>query len=288
VSPQDGAILITGALGGMGAASARTLGNAHGRLLLTDRDADRLERSAVEFEDIGVKCRTVVGDLSDPSSIADVVDAVRDEGGLRALVHTAAISPTMADWRTVIAVDLVGTMRLLDGLLPLATQGSVAVCFASIAAHMDRPIAPAVTAALDEPLHDDLLDRLAVGSDEAPTSGLAYIWAKTAIVRWCERLAGPWGARGARIVSLSPGLIDTPMGRLELEENPAKRPMMTVTPLRRPRAEGQSELPGRCDEIADTVAFLCSDNASFISGCDIRVDGGFIGAWRYPSVPSRR
>jgi NAD(P)-dependent dehydrogenase (short-subunit alcohol dehydrogenase family) len=155
----------------------------------------------------------------------------------------------------------------------------VAVCIASIAAHMRRPTPEGLLDALADPLSEHLLDRLAA-LDPPPNGGSAYVWAKTAIVRECEARGRSWGEIGARIVSVSPGLIDTPMGRFELETNPVKAPMTSVTPLRGAAAGRRDDLPGTPDDIARAVAFLCSDDASFINGCDLRVDGGFISAWR--------
>jgi NAD(P)-dependent dehydrogenase (short-subunit alcohol dehydrogenase family) len=186
----------------------------------------------------------------------------------------------MGDWRSVLTVDYLGTVRLLDGLLPHAGPGTAAICFASLAAHQGHLVSAETFSALDDPRSGDLFDRLAAAADGEITSGAAYIWSKIAIVRLCERAAVAWGARGARIVSLSPGLIDTPMGRLELD-NPRKKPLLGLTPLVRERRDGQSELPGRCEDIAQAVAFLASDAASFITGCDIRIDGGLTGALRY-------
>lgn len=278
MTDSGGVVLITGALGGMGSASARALAADGTRMLLTDRDPVRLEEAAAEISKTGVRCTTFVSELTDPNSIARLVDAVRDHGGLKTLVHTAALSPSMADWKSVLTVDYLGTVRLIEGLLPLASRGTSAICFASIAAHQGHPISAQTVDALDDPNHPDLLDRLVAAADGEITSGAAYIWSKTAIVRQCERWAVPWGARGARIVSISPGLMDTPMGRYELEHNPRKRPLMELTPLVRARAENQSALPGRCEDIAAAVTFLASDAASFITGCDLRVDGGLIGA----------
>jgi NAD(P)-dependent dehydrogenase (short-subunit alcohol dehydrogenase family) len=86
------------------------------------------------------------------------------------------------------------------------------------------------------------------------------------------------------VVSVSPGLIDTEMGRLELEHNPIKTWLAEITPVGGGRAGSdrsgpETVLPGRTDDIANAVAFLCSDRAAFVSGCDIRVDGGLIAAF---------
>ena len=87
-----------------------------------------------------------------------------------------------------------------------------------------------------------------------------------------------WGESGGRVVSVSPGLIDTAMGRLELQNNPMKQRMAELTPIGGDRSEPDTLLPGLTGDIADMVAFLCSDKASFVSGCDVRVDGGLTAA----------
>ena len=85
------------------------------------------------------------------------------------------------------------------------------------------------------------------------------------------------GERG-RVLSLSPGLIDTAMGRLELVNNPIKTWLAEQTPVGGGRTDPDTVLPGLTSDIAETVAFLCSDKAAFVSGCDIRVDGGLVAA----------
>jgi NAD(P)-dependent dehydrogenase (short-subunit alcohol dehydrogenase family) len=97
-------------------------------------------------------------------------------------------------------------------------------------------------------------------------------------MRACERLSGAWAERGGRIVSIAPGLIDTEMGRMEMQDDELIELMIAATPVKRP---GHSPLPGSPEDIAALVAFLCSDGASFISGCDIRIDGGLMGNGRH-------
>ena len=137
---------------------------------------------------------------------------------------------------------------------------------------------PAMDAVLDDPLAADLEARFQSLAGDEPDPGATYRLAKRGVIRLCERAAVAWGARGGRVVSLSPGLIDTEMGRLELVHNPIKTWMAEMTPVGGDRSGSDTVLPGRADDIANTVAFLCSDRASFVSGCDIRVDGGLIAA----------
>ena len=179
----------------------------------------------------------------------------------------------MADWRAVLTVDLVGTARLCAALSPLATAGTAIVCFASIAPLL-APYEPdeAAEAALADPLAPDFVDRLraAVGSS-IEHSGLAYMWAKRGVHRLVQREAVPLGRRGARICSVTPGIIDTPMGRQEAAARSTNDLLVSHTPLGR---EGHPE------EVAAAVAFLLADEASFINGIDFPVDGGVIAAVR--------
>ncbi len=98
-------------------------------------------------------------------------------------------------------------------------------------------------------------------------SGFAYAVAKRGVIRAAGRAAVRWGRRGGRVNSLAPGLIDTPMGRQELEQQPIMKEMLERTPLGR---------VGDPREVAAVVAYLVSDAASFISGIDVLVDGGMI------------
>jgi NAD(P)-dependent dehydrogenase (short-subunit alcohol dehydrogenase family) len=139
---------------------------------------------------------------------------------------------------------------------------------------------PAVDPVLDEPVAPGLRRRLEDALGSPLTTGTAYSLAKRGVIRLCERAATVWGAKGGRVVSLSPGLIDTPMGRLELRDNEGKRGLIGITPVIAPADGGSSELPGRNSDIADVVEFLVSPRARFLNGCDVRVDGGLVAALR--------
>ena len=273
--------VVTGAAGAMGSACARAVGPHADVLVLTDCDEARLTAAADELRTLGGVIRTVVGDIADPVVVKELAAGAAASGRLRALVHTAGVSPSMAPWSEILRVDLVGTARLLDGFLDRVVPGSVAICIASIAGHLGA-FDPAMDAVLDAPLVADFASRFRSQLGMEPDPGSTYRLAKRGVIRLCERAATPWGSRGGRLLSLSPGLIDTEMGRLELVHNPIKEQMAARTPVRSARQDPQAALPGHETDIADAVAFLCSERASFVSGCDVRVDGGLVAAMQHP------
>ena len=266
-------LVITGGAGGMGLACAWALAD-RGHLLLIDVDEGQLAAARSELSAQGCSVETLQCDVTSPADVATVADRVRAAGRFRCLVHTVGVSPEMADARTVIEVDLVGSVRITDAVFPLVEPGSSAILFGSIAGYSDMD--PAIEKLLCDPLADGLFGTVESVLGQPMDSATAYVLAKRGVMRLAERLATPWGAKGGRVVAISPGLIDTAMGRLELERQPVIPLMIELTPVKRP----ESPLPGRVGEIAALVAFLESDGAGFISGCDIRVDGGLVGAAR--------
>jgi len=263
--------IVTGGGRGMGLACAQRLTGLVDTLLLVDRDEESANAAAKE---LSVTARGTVEpfvlDITDADGLARLAARVGELGTLRAVAHAAGISPTMADWRRIFTVDLVGTAMLAEALRPLATTGTAMVCFASMAPLLGGTTDPVVDAVLDDPLHERFLDRIheAVGSDiENP--GLAYMWAKRGVHRFVKQEAVRLGPVGARACSLSPGIIDTPQGRQEAESNPRMEALVQLTPLGR---------TGRSEEVAAVVAFMLSDEAGFLNGIDILVDGGVCAA----------
>jgi NAD(P)-dependent dehydrogenase (short-subunit alcohol dehydrogenase family) len=270
----DDVVVITGGAGAMGLACAKAL-TARARLLLLDDAEEPLDHAAQALIAAGATLVARRCDVSSPSDVSAIPDLAASMGRFRALVHTAGVSPAMAEPRRVLEVDLIGPARVTNTLFPLAGPGSSAILIGSIAGYSE--VKPSVEALLDDPLAEGFLAAVEQALDGPLDSATAYVLAKKGVMRLAERLAISWGRRGGRTVTVSPGLIDTPMGRLELASQPIVPAMAEVTPVQRP---GQ-RLPGRPEDIASAVAFLISDEAAFISGCDIRVDGGLVGAGKH-------
>jgi NAD(P)-dependent dehydrogenase (short-subunit alcohol dehydrogenase family) len=258
--------VVTGAARGMGFACVESLLRRGDQVVAVDLTAPEIEGA------VGIGA-----DISDPDSVGSLVERCASLGAFRGLVHAAGISPTMADSRRVFEVDLIGTQLLLDGFETLVQPGSAAACFASSAAYqvMLAGPAPELDALVENPMAPEFLARAA---DLLPDSGMAYAWAKRGVIRAAARAAVSWGRRGGRVNSVSPGLIDTEMGRQEFDSQPVMKFMLDVTPLGR---------FGRPEEIADVVTWLVSEEASFVTGTDVLADGGCLQGLRATAGPEQ-
>jgi len=258
--------IATGAGRGMGLACAERLAATSDVLVAVDRDEVTLGEAVPALGALGASVVPVTLDVTDAAALAALADQVRGLGSLGGVAHAAGISPTMADWRAVLSVDLVGTALLVEALTPLVTDGTAMVCFASMAAHLMASMAdPAADAALDDPLAPDLLDRLHAALGESiEDPGVAYGQAKRGVQRLVRRTAIAWGPNGGRINSMSPGLIDTPIyGEGEGSEAfKAKLGESVLFPHRL----------GSPDELASMVVELVTN--SYMNAEVVRVDGG--------------
>ncbi|MFD3311153.1 SDR family oxidoreductase [Streptomyces sp. NPDC058694] len=256
-------VVVTGA-GGMGVAVARRLGNGRS-LLLADASAQGLDRAVAALTDEGYAVRGLVTDVSDRGAVHKLAEAAAAQGRVVAVVHTAGVSPATGSAKAIVDVNLLGTAHVIDAFETVATRGTALVVISSMAGHV-ASLSREEEAALATTATEDLLglDVVTAIGDDAQT---AYIVTKRANHVRVQAAALAWNLRGARVNSVSPGVIATAMSRAEAA-SPSGAHMMQMLDA---SGSGRVGTPG---EIADAVAFLTGPESSYITGTDLLVDGG--------------
>lgn len=262
--------IVTGAAGGMGSACAIRLAAEGWSMILCDIDPARLEALAAPLRAPGLTIELLAGSIADANFPDRLLIAIAARP-IGAVIHTAGLSPTMGSAEQIMAVNYDATARLVALIRPRMLPGSCAVLIASSSGYSTTD--PAILAAIDAiPADGDGASLLPFANN---SSGYAYSISKKGVLRMVERQATAFGRHGARIMSIAPGLIDTPMGRAEQKAHPQMDKMLALSPLGR---------YGTSDEIAKVALFLCSPGASFLSGSDIKVDGGVLAALSLPAA----
>ncbi|MET7507330.1 SDR family oxidoreductase [Streptomyces albidoflavus] len=264
-------VVVVIGVGGMGEAVARRQGPGN-RLLLADFDEATLAGVAERLRGQGHEVVTQAVDVSSASSVAALAGAADGLGPVTQVVHTAGLSPVQASAAAVLRVDLLGTALVVEEFGRVVAPGGAGVVIASMAGYMLRaPLTAEQESALAHTPAQELLD-LPFADPEALGQG-AYGLAKYGNRLRVQAASAIWGARGARLNSISPGVIATPMGQQELEGASGRTMRAMVA------ASGTGRL-GTPEDIAEAAAFLLGPGASFVTGTDLLVDGGVVAAVR--------
>lgn len=269
---MDAVTVITGGAGGMGVATAEIVGRTD-RVVLADVRADRLAAAVTTLADLGIAAVAVHCDVTDRQAVDSLYATAAELGRVRAVVHTAGVSPAMGDAEYVMRTNVFGTVHVNEAFYETVESGGAIVNVASMAAHILPesliPVAGFPGALADEAAFlADVLPACAVAGDEQ-RSGIAYAISKNFVKWYSSAQAERFNGRGLRIVSVSPGSVDTEMGRLE----EAGGAGALVADAAVPRW-------GRPEEMAELFAFCVSDRAGYLTGTDILNDGGVVASIR--------
>lgn len=267
---MDKGVLVVIGTGGMGVAVARRLSPGRS-VLLADFNEVALDALATTLRDEGHAIITQKVDVSSRESVHALALAAAELGPVLQVVHTAGLSPAQAPAAAILRVDLFGVALVLEEFGAVVAPGAAGVIISSSSAHLIPPLDPAVERQIAEASADSLAE-LPFGSPEYFASpGHAYAFSKRANQIQVRAASTAWGRRGARVNTVSPGVISTAMGRQELdtESGAGMRAMV--------EGSGTGRL-GTPDDIASAVTFLLSEAASFITGTDLLVDGGAVAA----------
>lgn len=256
-------IVITGGAGGIGTACANVL-KEH-KLVITDYSNEAVDKAVKALTIEGFDAVGMVCDITRKEEVENLMKFSLKQGNFGGIIHTAGVSGSGQKPKTVFDIDLVGTDIVIDEFHKIATKDSVLVLFSSIMGHTIPPNEEYDAALLNPQKEDSFLIVAKYVNDDAD---MMYNFAKRGVLLLLKENAFRIGQKGARIVSVSPGVIMTPMGLKAAEEHADRiNKMIELTPL------GKTGTP---EDIAEVVKFLISEKANFITGSDILIDGGIL------------
>ena len=265
-------MILTGA-GQIGMAIARRIGSGM-KIVIGDKSVENANAMARTMNQAGFDATPLEMDLSSRNSILHLIAEAQGYGNISMLVNAAGVSPSQASVETILQVDLYGTAVLLEEVGKVIMPGGTGVTISSQSGHR----MPALTPEQDEQLAvtpaEELLALPLLHPEQIKDTLHAYQMAKRCNVKRVMAEAVKWGARGARVNSISPGIVVTPLALDEFNGPRGEfyKNMFAKCPAGR---------PGTADEVANVAELLMSDRGAFITGADFLIDGGATASYFY-------
>jgi NAD(P)-dependent dehydrogenase (short-subunit alcohol dehydrogenase family) len=263
-------IVVIGA-GSIGQAIVRRV-SAGKHVLLADIRLENADAAAKTLHDAGFEVSTATVDVSSRLSVHALVEAATAIGEIVSVIHAAGVSPSQASPETILKVDLYGTALVLEEFGAVIARGGAGVVIASQSGHRLPPLSTEQNALLATTPVEHLLALPMLQPDQVKDSLHAYQLSKRGNALRVMAEAVRWGKRGARVNTISPGIIITPLANDELSgpRGPGYRRMIEVS------AAGRAGTP---DEVGTVGALLMGPDGAFITGSDFLMDGGVTAAY---------
>jgi NAD(P)-dependent dehydrogenase (short-subunit alcohol dehydrogenase family) len=265
-------IVVIGA-GSIGQAIARRISSGK-HILLGDLHQENANAAAKVLSDAGFEVSSVLADVSSRKSVHALVEAATAIGTITGVIHAAGVSPTQASPATILQVDLYGTALVLEEFGNVIAHGGAGVVIASQSGHRLPALTPEQNKALATTPADELLALPMLQPDQVTDPLYAYQISKRGNSLRVMAEAVRWGKRGARVNTISPGIIITPLAKDELTgpRGEGYRRMLDLCPAGR---------AGTPDEVGTVGALLMGPDGAFITGSDFLMDGGVTAAYWY-------
>jgi NAD(P)-dependent dehydrogenase (short-subunit alcohol dehydrogenase family) len=257
----------------IGQAIARRV-SAGKHVLLADLRRENADAAAKVLGDAGFEVSTAIVDVSFRTSVHALAETATGIGTVTGVIHAAGVSPTQASPETILRVDLYGTALVLEEFGAVIARGGAGVVIASQSGHRLPALTPEQDKALATTPADELLALPMLQPDQVRDPLHAYQVSKRGNSLRVMAEAVRWGKRGARVNTISPGIICTPLAKEELAgpRGPGYRRMLEVSPAGR---------IGTPDEVGTVGALLMGPDGTFITGSDFLMDGGVTAAYWY-------
>ena len=272
MNEMSNVIVVIGA-GSIGQAIARRV-SAGKHVLLADLRQQNADAAAKVLSDAGFDVSTASVDVSSRQSVHALVETATAIGAITGVIHAAGVSPTQASPTAILKVDLYGTALVLEEFGNVIARGGAGVVIASQSGHRLPALSPDQNKALATTPTDELLALPMLQADQVKDSLHAYQLSKRGNSLRVMAEAVRWGKRGARVNTISPGIIITPLANDELKgpRGAGYRRMMELC------AAGRAGTP---DEVGTIGALLMGPDGAFITGSDFLMDGGVTAAYWY-------
>lgn len=259
--------------GQIGQAIARRVGVGK-HVLLADMRQENAQAAAEVMANAGYNVSTATVDASSRQAVEALVATAAGLGEVTGLIHAAGVSPSQASPATILRVDLYGTALVLEQFGNVIARGGSAVVIASQSGHRLPPLSVEQSKALATTPVEELLGLPFLQPDQVTDSLHAYQISKRGNALRVMAEAVRWGQRGARLNTISPGIIITPLARDELTgpRGAGYRRMIELSPAGR---------AGTPDEVANVAALLMGPDGGFITGSDFLMDGGVTASYWY-------
>lgn len=272
-------MILTGA-GQIGMAIARRMG--HGmKIVIGDKKPENAQAIAKTMNDAGFDVVPMEMDLSSRASIQNIIAEAQKYGDITMLVNAAGVSPSQAPVEAILKVDLYGTAVLLEEVGKVIAPGGVGVTISSQSGHRMKQLTPEEDEQLACTPTEELLKLPLLQPENIRDTLHAYQLAKRCNEKRVMAESVKWGAKGARINSISPGIIVTPLAIDEFNgpRGDFYKNMFAKCPAGR---------PGTADEVANVAELLMSEKGAFITGADFLIDGGATASYFYgPLKPEK-
>ncbi len=263
-------IVVLGA-GSIGQAIVRRV-SAGKQVLLADLRPENADAAAKTLSDAGFNVTTATVDVSSRASVKALVETAKALGEVSGVIHAAGVSPSQATPEVILKVDLYGTALVLEEFGNVIARGGAGIVIASQSGHRLPPLSVEQNAALATTPVEELLALPMLQPDQVRDSLHAYQLSKRGNSLRVMAEAVRWGKRCARVNTISPGIIITPLANDELKgpRGPGYRRMMEIS------AAGRAGTP---DEVGTVGALLMGSDGAFITGSDFLMDGGVTAAY---------
>lgn len=265
-------MILTGA-GQIGMAIARRMGYGM-KIVIGDKKPENAEAVAKIMNDAGFDAVAVEMDLSSRESIKSLIEKAKTYGDITMLINAAGVSPSQAPIEAILKVDLYGTAVLLEEVGKAIKSGGVGVTISSQSGHRMPALSPEADEQLATTPTEELLELDILKPENIKDTLHAYQMAKRCNEKRVMAESAKWGEKGARINSISPGIIVTPLAIDEFNgpRGDFYKNMFAKCPAGR---------PGTADEVANVAELLLSDKGAFITGADFLIDGGATASYFY-------